>query len=587
MQFEKRSVMCGEVTASMVDSTVTVNGWVNRRRDHGNLIFVDVRDRSGMVQAVLSPELNNDAYAAAQNLHNEEVISLSGTVVKRSAGGQNPQWTTGDIEIQGHALQILNPVKALPFQLEDERVDEELRLKYRYLDLRRPRMFELLKLRSDIEFAMREFFHHEGFLDVATPILTKNTPEGAREFVSPSRIQKGKFYALPQSPQLYKQLLMASGIDRYYQIAHCFRDEDLRADRQPEFMQLDLEMSFIDELDIQTTIERLIQFTLKKVFNRDLTIPFERMAYDHAFGQYGSDKPDVRFELKIHDISSAFVDTQVNFLKAALAHGKIGALCVSDYHFSRSELDDLVEKMKQQGAQGLLWITCAADGSLESPIAKFLPKDFAERIRPLVAGFKPGDTLLIMAGDFQDTWTMLGRLRVMLGKKLGLIDESMQSYLWVTDFPMFEYDKETNTYAAMHHPFTMPQPGWEGRPYGEVKARAYDIVLNGVELGGGSIRIFNSAEQAKVFQAIGLTQESAEKRFGFLLEAQKLGFPPHGGLAIGIDRFIMLLAKCDSIREVTAFPKTAKGVDPLMQAPVELEDKDLAEYGLMRKKSLT
>lgn len=587
MKFAKRSVMCGEVTSAHVGTLVTINGWINRRRDHGKVIFVEVRDRTGIVQVVFNPAGADVAYQLARDLHNEDVVSVQGIIAQRAPGNENKQMATGAVELQANGLQILNNVPQLPVQLDDfERLDEDVRFKYRYLDLRRPKMFSHFKLRDDVEFAMREFFHNEGFLEVCTPVLTKNTPEGAREFVAPSRANKGKFYALPQSPQLYKQLLMASGFERYYQIAHCFRDEDLRADRQPEFMQLDLEMSFVDEHDIQSIIERMVQHVFTKVMHKSLSLPLMRMKYDDAFSQYGSDKPDVRFELKITDISSAFIDTQVRFLREALdKQGNIGAVCVTQ-KFSRSELDNWVEKAKEFGAKGLLWITIGDDMKFESSIAKFLPTDFVSRVQKIVPECKAGSTLFIMAGAYAETWTMLGRLRLAFGKHFKLIDTDTMAFLWVTDFPMFEYDAQTKTFGAMHHPFTMPQAGWQALPKEQVKARAYDLVLNGIELGGGSIRIFNWQEQADVFKTIGLSEESAQRRFGFLLEAQKYGFPPHGGAAIGIDRFIMLLAKCDSIREVIAFPKTSSGHDPLMDSPVELSNADLAEFGLQRNEQL-
>lgn len=577
-----RTANCGLVTEQFLDKTVDLCGWVARRRDHGGLIFIDLRDRSGIVQLVFNPAFGAQAHELAHTLRSEFVLSVKGKVVKRSEQTINKELPTGMVEVQVQELIILNKAKALPFMLEDaENVDEEMRLKYRYLDLRRPEMRSKFQLRHDLIFAMREFFNGRGFYEIETPILTKNTPEGAREFVVPSRIHLGSFYALPQSPQLYKQLLMAAGMEKYFQIARCFRDEDLRADRQPEFTQLDVEMSFISEKDIQETMEQLLKYIWKKGLNIDIQTPFPRMQYEQAFREYGSDKPDFRFDLKINEINPLFEGTELKFLKAVLEKkGKIGALHVTDYEFARSELDAIVDRAQQLGAKGLLWIRFK-DGIADSPVSKFLPADFYEQAKALLPELNPKSTLFIIAGDYQEAWTLLGRLRLELGNKLNLIPHDQFNFSWITDFPMFEYDAEGKRWNAMHHPFTSPQPGWENIPTGEIKARAYDVVLNGIELGGGSIRIHEASVQDKVFDLLGLSKEQVQAKFGFLLEAQELGFPPHGGIALGVDRLVMLMTKSSSIREVIAFPKTAKGIDPMMEAPSLIEPEKLREYGLL------
>lgn len=580
MQRFERTVSCGQINEQWLYKTVSLLGWVNRRRDLGSLIFIDLRDRSGMVQIVFSADFDKQAHDVAKSLRSEFVVQIKGTVVNREL--VNNEMPTGKWEVQIQELKILSSSKGLPFAIDEtDTVDEELRLKYRYLDLRNPSKQKRFALRNDVVYAMREFFYQNGFYEVETPILTKNTPEGAREFIVPSRITKGSFYALPQSPQLYKQLLMASGFERYVQIARCFRDEDLRADRQPEFTQLDIEMSFINELDIQTIIERLLAHLWKKVFDVELVTPFMRMTYDEAFAQYGCDKPDLRFDLPITDVSPLFQDTTIKFLRATLdAKGKIGALHVQGHSFSRAELDMWSERAPKLGAKGLLWIRFK-DGKPDSSVAKFLPEDFTARCKSLFPTLSDDSTLFLIAASYKEAWTALGRLRLELGQALSLIPTDLFKFLWVTDFPLFEYNEEAKTYDAVHHPFTSPQEGWEKLPPEQIKARAYDVVLNGIEIGGGSIRIHNAQVQDKVFDLIGLSKQAAQKKFGFLLEALEYGFPPHGGLAIGIDRLIMLMAKATTIREVIAFPKTQKGVDPMMDAPSEVDNEQLKDYGLM------
>ncbi len=580
MQFYERTVGCGQVNQDWEGKTISLSGWVNKRRDHGTIIFVDLRDRTGLMQLVFSPEYSKEAHKIADQLRSEYVIQVTGMVVHRTPETVNTEIPTGRYELQVTEITILNKCKGLPFALsEASHVDEELRLTYRYLDLRTPEMLERIALRHHIIFAMRQFFNNYGFYEIETPILTKNTAEGAREFLVPSRQHQGSFYALPQSPQVYKQLLMAGGIERYFQIARCFRDEDLRADRQPEFTQLDMEMSFVKEGDVMHTIEGLLQHIFSTLFDHTLTLPLPHITYDEAMSRYGSDKPDLRFGMPIADITSLFEDTTLSFLKSVLDKGgKIGALRISQKPFTRSELESWVSKALANGAKGMVWIKFKEDASFEAPIAKFLPPDFFSQAKELIPELEEGDTLFLVAAPYKDAWTQLGRLRVQLGHELGLINEQEINLLWVTDFPLLEYDE--GQWFSVHHPFTAPQPGWEGKEPGDIKARAYDIVFNGIELGGGSIRIHNPEVQRKVFDFLGLKKDEMEQHFSFLLEAQELGFPPHGGIALGIDRFVMLLAHCKSIRDVIAFPKTQSGFDPLMHAPTPVAPEKLAEYGL-------
>lgn len=577
----ERTTGCGAVTKEWEQKVITLCGWVHNRRDHGGLIFIDVRDRSGLMQVVFDQKISKDAHDQAKELRSEFVISVTGEVAARTPETINKDLATGAWELKVQKLVVLNRAKTLPFSLETaHEVDEELRLKYRYLDLRRPAMHQQLVMRHNIIFAMRELLNREGFYEIETPILTKNTAEGAREYLVPSRITPGSFYALPQSPQVYKQLLMAGGMERYFQVARCFRDEDLRADRQPEFTQLDLEMSFVNEDDVMGTMEKVVAHVFKVVKGIDLELPLTRYTYDYVFSHFGSDKPDMRFALPIKDLSPAFSDTDVSFLKATLAKGgKIGALHVPQYAFSRSELEQWVAKAQQNGAKGLIWIRFGAEGKIDAPIAKFLPTDFLARVRLIEPSVTEGDTLFVIAGPYAEAWTQLGRLRLQLGDALGMIDREKMALLWVTDFPMFE-QKEGGRWGAMHHPFTSPKGDWENQQPGDIKARAYDMVFNGIELGGGSIRIHNPEIQSKVFSLIDIDRDDMVRHFGFLLEAQELGFPPHGGMAIGIDRFVMLLAGCASIRDVIAFPKTQSAADVMMQAPTPVTAQKLLEYGI-------
>lgn len=583
MEAYKRTSGCGLINEKFLDKSVNLVGWVNRRRDHGNLIFVDLRDRSGIIQVVFSPEFS-DILKIAHSLRAEDVIGVEGIVVERSKETVNKDIATGKIEIQVKKLEILNKViKNLPFTLEEaDKVDEELRLKYRYLDLRREKLRKKFEIRNNIIYAIREYLQNDGFYEVETPILTKNTREGAREFLVPSRIHMGSFYALPQSPQLYKQILMAAGFEKYYQVARCFRDEDLRADRQPEFTQLDLEMSFINEIDIQSVVEGLLSNVFKKIYNKPLSLPLPRMQFKQAFDEYGVDKPDLRFGLKIQDFSKLFENTEVKFLKSILdSDGKVGGILVNEKQFTRSELDSLVDNAMTFGAKGLLWIRFNEDGKPESQIAKFLPDSFFEQLKKLMPNAKINDTLFLIAGQYDEAWPLLGRLRLKLGNDLNLINKDEFNFVWVIDFPMFAYDKEDKRWVAVQHPFTSPQGDWQNQKPQDMLARSYDLVCNGMEIAGGSIRINQRDFQEKIFETLGIDKQAAQNEFGFLLEAQELGFPPHGGIALGLDRVIMLLTKSDSIREVIAFPKTARGYDPMMEAPTQISEKKIKDYGLM------
>jgi aspartyl-tRNA synthetase len=577
----KRTIECGFIDEKVLGKEVILNGWVARRRDHGGLIFVDLRDRTGVMQIVFNPAFSEDAHKLADTLRSEFVVAVKGIVIERDAAVVNDKMPTGKWELKAQELHIFNTAKTLPFALDEEEIDEELRLRYRYLDLRRFSMQNRLGLRNMIVFTIREFFMQNGFLEIETPILTKNTPEGAREFLTPSRLHHGSFYSLPQSPQLYKQLLMAGGLERYFQIARCFRDEDLRADRQPEFTQLDVEMSFVEAHDIRHGIEKMFEHLFKRVFDIEIKLPFPVIPYERAFNVYGSDKPDTRFALPIHDATALFAGTELSFLKTVLEKGgKIGGLHIQNKTFTRSELDEWVKKAQQYGAQGLVYVRWAADGTVESPVAKFLPDNFFEQAQTVFSGLTHQDTLFFVAGQFKPAWEVLGRLRNAFGADLKLINSNSLNICWIVDFPLFEWSDQDKKLASAHHPFTAPQPGWENIKPEEMKAQAYDLVCNGFEIGGGSIRIHDVATQRKIFELLGLSQERAQDKFGFLLEAMEYGFPPMGGIALGIDRLAMILSGSTSIREVIAFPKTQRGHDAMMQAPSSVDNKQLKEYGI-------
>lgn len=579
---KQRTTYCGLVSDKLLNEEICLTGWVQRRRDHGGLIFIDLRDAKGIMQIVFNPDFDKEAHALAHTLRSEFVIRVCGKVVRREDGLVNKNLATGSLELQVTNLQVLNKAKSLPFSLEEaSEVDEELRLTYRYLDLRREQMQHNLRLRSDVMFAVREFFKQDGFCEIETPILTKNSPEGAREFLVPSRMHEHNFYALPQSPQMYKQLLMASGFDKYFQIARCFRDEDLRADRQPEFTQIDAEMSFVDEKDVIQSVEKLIQFVFEKVAGTKVSLPFVQMSYDDAFVKYGSDKPDLRFDLEIQDFTSLFEKSELKFLKTVIDKGgKVGGLHVSSKQFTRSELEGWVNKSMKMGAKGLLWIRFNEEGNPESPVSKFLPNDFLQQVKSICPNAKPGDTLFLIAGKFKEAWTLLGRLRLAIAHELEIIPLDEMKFCWVREFPLFDYDEETKQWASVTHPFTSPKDGWQEQELADVRSRSYDIVLNGYELGGGSIRIHDIELQKKMFEFLGLDGQKMKDKFGCLLEALQLGCPPHGGFAMGLDRLIMLLTQSKSIRDVIAFPKTQKGHDAMMQAPSEVAEKDVTMFGL-------
>ncbi len=580
-----RDTWCGRVLTDRVDDEVRVAGWVNRRRDHGGLIFIDLRDRTGIVQLVFHPDRSAAAFELAHKLRAEDVLSVSGKVVRRDAETVNPALPTGEVEVAVETAELLADSETPPFQIEGyaDDVGEDTRLRYRYLDLRRVPMREALLLRHRVTAAMREFLGAEGFVDVETPVLTRSTPEGARDFLVPSRQQQGSFYALPQSPQLFKQLLMVSGLERYFQIARCFRDEATRADRQPEFTQLDVEMSFVEVDDVIAINERLLSHVFAAVGGPEVTMPMERMPYAEAMERFGTDRPDLRFGLELVDLGSALADTEFKVFKSVLeGGGSIRGINAGKREVPRSELDGFISRAQELGAKGLVWAFREGDG-WRSPTAKFLSDaELAELNRLL--GAEEGDLLLLVADKREVTDAVLGQMRLDLGERFGLIDESENRLVWIVDFPLFLYDEAEKRWDAVHHPFTAPAGEFDPSDPGSAISQAYDVVWNGQELGGGSIRIHSAEVQQQVFDVLGMDAETAEARFGFLLEALRYGAPPHGGIAYGIDRITQRLAGVDTIRDVIAFPKTASGFDLLTGAPAPVDELQLRELGIALRK---
>ncbi len=581
MQFKTRTHTCGELRTSDIGTVVTLNGWVDTRRDLGGLIFIDLRDRFGITQIVFEPGYNLEAHSAAGNLRNEFVISIEGKVRQRPEGTENPALETGQVDVMVNKLVILNEAKTPPFPIKDDvETSEDTRLKYRYLDLRRPSMQKNILMRHKMYQIVRRYFDKNNFVEIETPVLMKSTPEGARDYLVPSRLHKGKFYALPQSPQQYKQLLMVSGFDRYFQIVKCFRDEDLRADRQPEFTQIDVEMSFIDQNNIFEIVEGLMKILFKEIWNKDLpNIP--KFTFDEAMEKYGSDKPDLRVEMEMVTLNHVFENTSFKVFNDSIKNNGIitGLLAPGCGEYTRNQLDVLTDFVKKQGAGGLIWMR-VKENELEAPIAKFLSDDEKSNIISSLNA-KPGDLLFILTGPKLKTLNIMGQLRLEMARRLDLIKSDAEpKLLWVTDFPLFEWDEQTKRFYAMHHPFTSPRledvDFMESDP-ARVKARAYDLVLNGSEIAGGSIRIHNADLQAKMFKALGISEEEAEHKFGFLMNAFKFGAPPHGGIAFGFDRMAMIFAGEKSIREVIAFPKTASAVSIMDDAPSTVDENQLKE----------
>lgn len=581
-----RTYYCGEVPESAIGEKIVLKGWVQKRRDLGGVIFIDLRDRTGVVQVVFNPEISEEALAIAERVRSEYVLDITGKVVERDEETINPNVSTGTIEVLVESITIINAAKNPPFQIDDksDEVSEDVRLKYRYLDLRRPALLNTIQMRHNVTKSMRNFLDEKGFLDIETPILTKSTPEGARDYLVPSRVHDGEFYALPQSPQIFKQLLMVSGFDKYYQIARCFRDEDLRADRQPEFTQIDIEASFMSQDDIMSMTEQMMARIMKETKGIDIPLPMQRMSYDEAMGRFGSDKPDTRFGLELVDIGEIVKDSGLKVFNSIIASGgqvkSINVKGAAD-KYSRKDMDALAAFVAPFGAKGLAWLKVEDDG-LKGPIIKFFTdEEQTNLVKTMEATV--GDLLVFVADNKKVVADALGALRMKLGKELKLIDESKYNFLWVVEWPLLEYDEVTKRYYAAHHPFTMPAREdlelFDTDP-SNMKAQAYDIVLNGYELGGGSIRIFEKAVQEKMFELLGFSEEEAKEQFGFLLEAFEYGTPPHGGIALGLDRLVMLLAGRTNLRDTIAFPKTASASDLLTNAPSAVSEAQLVELNL-------
>ncbi|HDX1750062.1 TPA: aspartate--tRNA ligase [Staphylococcus aureus] len=582
----KRTTYCGLVTEAFLGQEITLKGWVNNRRDLGGLIFVDLRDREGIVQVVFNPAFSEEALKIAETVRSEYVVEVQGTVTKRDPETVNPKIKTGQVEVQVTNIKVINKSETPPFSINEENVnvDENIRLKYRYLDLRRQELAQTFKMRHQITRSIRQYLDDEGFFDIETPVLTKSTPEGARDYLVPSRVHDGEFYALPQSPQLFKQLLMISGFDKYYQIVKCFRDEDLRADRQPEFTQVDIEMSFVDQEDVMQMGEEMLKKVVKEVKGVEINGAFPRMTYKEAMRRYGSDKPDTRFEMELIDVSQLGRDMDFKVFKDTVENdGEIKAIVAKGAaeQYTRKDMDALTEFVNIYGAKGLAWVKVVEDG-LTGPIGRFFETENVETLLTLT-GAEAGDLVMFVADKPNVVAQSLGALRVKLAKELGLIDETKLNFLWVTDWPLLEYDEDAKRYVAAHHPFTSPKEAdiaKLGTAPEEAEANAYDIVLNGYELGGGSIRIHDGELQEKMFEVLGFTKEQAQEQFGFLLDAFKYGAPPHGGIALGLDRLVMLLTNRTNLRDTIAFPKTSSATCLLTNAPGEVSDKQLEELSL-------